>query len=60
MIGVGPFEMVVGLLVAVLLLYFVLRGRRSVVLISLLVVLSPILGLFVAIGVAYVRYALFG
>ncbi len=60
MIGVGPFEMVVGLLIAALIIYYVFRDRRSVVLISLLVVLSPILGLFVAIGVAYVRYALFG
>ena len=60
MVGVGPFEMAVGLLVAAVLLYLVLSGRRPLVLISLMVVLSPILGLFVAVGVAYLRYALFG
>ena len=60
MVGVGPFELLVGLLVAALLLYYVLRGRRLVVLVLLLVVLSPILGFFIAIGVAFLRYALLG
>ncbi len=60
MVGVGNFEMLVGLLVAVPLLYYVLRGRRSIVLVLLLVVLSPILGFFIAIGVAFLRYALLG
>lgn len=61
MIGVGLFELLVGLLVAVLLLYYyVLRGRRSVALVLLAVVLTPVLGFFVAVGVAFLRYALLG
>lgn len=61
MIGVGPFEVLVGLLVAALLLYYsVLRGRRSVDLVLLVAVLTPVLGFFVAVGVAFLRHALFG
>ena len=60
MVGVGNFEMLVGLLVAVPLLYYVLRGRQLIVLVLLLIVLSPILGFFVAIGVAFLRYVLLG
>ena len=60
MIGVGIFEIVVGLLIAALIIYFVFRDRRSVVLVLLLLVLSPILGVFIAMAVAYARYALFG
>lgn len=61
MIGVGPFEVLAGLSVAALLLYYyVLRGRRSVALVLLAVVMTPVLGFFVAVGVALLRYALLG
>jgi hypothetical protein len=61
LIGVGSFEVAVGLLVAAPILYLALRDRVSfLVLVLLVVVLSPILGIFIAAILAYVSYALFG
>ena len=56
-IGVGTFELVAGLLVATLLVYFAFRGRASpAILVLLILVLTPIIAMIVAYG----RYALFG
>jgi hypothetical protein len=71
MIGVGTFELAVGVLLAAFFVYFVFRDRRLVVLIPLLIVLSLVFGVFVALAeawvqffvalaVAWVRYGLFG
>ena len=61
MIGVGSFEMVIGLLVAALIIYFALRDRvSSVSLVLMVVLLSPLIGIFMAASIAYVLYALFG
>jgi hypothetical protein len=57
MIGVGTFELVVGLLAAALLIYLASRGRARLLTVVLLL---PVLGIFIAMVVAYVRYALFG
>jgi hypothetical protein len=61
MIGVGHFEVVVGLLVAALIIYFTFRDRvSSVSLVLMVVLLSPLIGIFMAASIAYVLYALFG
>lgn len=60
MIGVGTFEFGIGLLVAVLLVYFAFRDRRPVVMILLVIVLSLVFGVFVALAVSLIQYGLFG
>ena len=59
MIGVGTFELGVGLSLAVLPLYFVFRDPvPSLVLVLLVVVLAPILGVVTAACLAHVVHAL--
>jgi len=61
MIGVGPFELGIGLLVVIPLVYFVFRRSVSTVgLAFLIVVLSPILAMSVGLGEAVVSKMLFG
>jgi len=61
MIGVGTFELGVGLLLAALILYFVFRNRvSSLVLVLLVAVLTPILGIVIAVYFAFALYALLG
>lgn len=61
MIGVGTFELGIGLLVAIPLVYFVFRERASTLgLAFLIVVLSLILAIPIGLGVAVVSYLLFG
>jgi hypothetical protein len=61
MIGVGTFELGVGLPLADLILYFVFRNQASsLILVLLVVVLAPILGIIIAVFLAYARYALLG
>jgi hypothetical protein len=59
MIGVGTFELGVGLLVAVLIDYFAFRDRASTVgLVLLVIMLTQIVGFVVAVLESYVFYAL--
>ena len=61
MIGVGIFELGVGLILAALVLYFALRGLvSSWVLVLIVLVLAPILGLAIATLLAFALYALSG
>ena len=59
MVGVGTFEVGIGLSFAALNIYFVFRDRVSpLVLVLLGVALAPILGVVIAAAVAYALYAL--
>ena len=53
MIGVGTFELGIGLPLGTLILYFVFRGRASSAPVLLVVALALILGIFIAALVAY-------
>ena len=54
MIGVGPYELGVGLSLAALILYLASRGRASSIPV-LLVVQAMILGIVLAVILAYAR-----
>jgi hypothetical protein len=58
-IGVGSLELGAGLLLAALIVYFAFRGRVATVVLVLLVVLSPLIGIFTATLSAYASCALF-
>jgi hypothetical protein len=59
MIGVGPFELWIGLLIAALFVYLVFRNRVStVVLILLVVVLTWVTAFFIVVLESYFLYAL--
>jgi hypothetical protein len=47
-IGVGSLELGAGLLLAALIVYFTIRDRVATVVLVLLVVLSPLIGIFIA------------
>ena len=47
-IGVGSLEVGAGLLLAALIVYFTFRDRVATVVLVLLVVLSPLIGIFIA------------
>ncbi len=61
MIGVGTFELGAGLPLAAMILYFAFRDQASsLVLVLLVVVLAPILGIGIAVFLAFALYALLG
>jgi hypothetical protein len=58
-IGVGSLKLGAGLLLAALIVYFAFRDRVATVVLVLLVVLSPLIGIFIATLAAYASCALF-
>jgi hypothetical protein len=58
-IGVGSLEVGAGLLLAALIVYFTFRDRVATVVLVLLVVLSPLIGIFIATLAASASCALF-
>ncbi len=61
MIGVGTFELGVGLPLAAMIVYFAFRDQASsLVLVLLVVVLASILGIIIAAFLAYALYVLSG
>ena len=52
-IGVGSLKLGAGLLLAALIVYFAFRDRVATVVLVLLVVPSPIIGIFIATPTAY-------
>jgi hypothetical protein len=58
-IRVGSLELGAGLLLAALIVYFAFRYRVATVVLVLLVVLSPLIGIFIGTLAAYASCALF-
>ena len=60
MFGIGPVEVLLGLLVGAVLVYFAVRGRVSLpVLVLLVILLSPLvaMSLFLILGTAIAAFA---
>ena len=60
MFGIGPVEVLIGLLVGAVLVYFVARGRVSLpVLVLLVILLSPLvaMSLLLILGTAIAAFA---